>query len=28
LFPVSQPDERPRERFRAAVNVAYFFWLE
>lgn len=28
LFPVSQPDEQPRERFRAAVNFAYFFWLK
>jgi hypothetical protein len=28
LFPVSQPDQQPRERFRAAINFAYFFWLK
>lgn len=27
LFPLYQPDRQPRERFRAAVNFAYFFWL-
>ena len=27
LFPAYQPDQ-PRERFRAAVNFAYFFWLK
>jgi hypothetical protein len=27
LFPFYLPDAQPRERFRAAVNVAYFFWL-
>ena len=28
LFPVVQPETQPRERFRAAVNFAYFFWLK
>lgn len=28
LFPLYQPDHQPRERFRAAVNFAYFFWLK
>ena len=28
LFPVVQPDGQPRERFRAAVNFAWFFWLK
>jgi hypothetical protein len=28
LFPMYQPDDQPRERFRAAVNFAYFFWLK
>jgi hypothetical protein len=28
LFPVIQSDRQPRERFRAAVNFAYFFWLK
>jgi hypothetical protein len=28
LFPVSQPDQQPRERFRAAINFACFFWLK
>lgn len=27
-FPVRQPERQPRERFRAAVNFAYFFWLK
>lgn len=27
LFPAYQPDQ-PRERFRAAVNFAYFFWIK
>jgi len=27
MFPLYQPQGLPRERFRAAVNVAYFFWL-
>jgi hypothetical protein len=28
LFPLYLPDQQPRERFRAAVNFAYFFWLK
>lgn len=28
LFPLHQSGQQPRERFRAAVNLAYFFWLE
>jgi len=28
LFPLHQSDQQPRERFRAAVNFAYFFWLK
>lgn len=28
LLPVYQPDREPRERFRAAINFAYFFWLK
>jgi hypothetical protein len=28
LFPLYQPDSQPHERFRAAVNFAYFFWLK
>ena len=28
LFPLYLPDSQPRERFRAAVNFAYFFWLK
>jgi hypothetical protein len=27
LFPLYLPDSQPRERFRAAVNFAYFFWI-
>ena len=28
LFPMHQSERQPRERFRAAVNFAYFFWLQ
>jgi hypothetical protein len=28
LFPVYLSDSQPQERFRAAVNFAYFFWLK
>jgi len=28
MFPLYQPEGQPRERFRAAVNFAYFFWLK
>jgi hypothetical protein len=28
LFPLYRPESQPRERFRAAVNFAYFFWLK
>jgi len=28
LFPVYQRDGQVRERFRVAVNVAYFFWID
>ena len=28
LFPVYQRDSQARERWRVAVNFAYFFWLQ
>jgi hypothetical protein len=28
MFPLSQPADQPHERFRAAFNFAYFFWLK
>ena len=28
LFPLYLPDSQPQERFRAALNFAYFFWLK